>query len=270
MRLDKYLCDMGLGTRSEIKKHIRSGRVRVGDIPAKDAGMQLDGTEPVFFDGEKIDYEEKTYLMLNKPAGVITATEDTVQKTVMDIIYSGEGYMVPSDRSDIYTAAPVDPDTGSDPLISADCPVFRKDMFPVGRLDIDTEGLLLITNDGDLSHRLLSPKHHVDKTYYARLDGAVDETTVKAFEAGLDLGDFTSLPAKLKILSSADNASEALVTVTEGKFHQVKRMFSACGVEVTYLKRLTMGSLKLDDALEPGCFRRLKEEEVADLCYGQM
>ena len=251
MRLDKYLCDMGIGSRSEIKKYIKAGRIRVGDAPAKDAGMQLNGREPVFFDGERIEYEEKTYLMLHKPEGVITATEDGRQRTVMDLIYSGEGYMVTDEQ-------------GKE-LIPSEPPLFRKDLFPVGRLDIDTEGLLLITNDGDLSHRLLSPKHHVEKTYLAHVDGLIDDTTVRAFEDGIDLGDFVSLPAGLSVLSASKDGSEALVTITEGKFHQVKRMFSACGVEVTYLKRLSMGTLKLDEGLEVGCFRRLSAEEIGSL-----
>ena len=245
MRLDKFLCDMGIGSRSEIKKYIKAGRVRVGDGPAKDAGLQISGTDPVFFDGIKIEYEDKTYLMLYKPAGYITATEDPRQKTVMDIIYSGEGFVT------------------SDPENEAG--MFRRDLFPVGRLDIDTEGLLLVTNDGDLSHKLLSPKHHVDKVYYAEVDGPLDEAAVKRFAEGMDLGDFTSQPAVLKIVSSGADRSAAEVTITEGKFHQVKRMFSACGTEVTYLKRLSMGSLTLDEGLKPGEFRRLMAEEIREL-----
>lgn len=252
MRLDKFLCDMGVGSRSEIKKFIKSGRVRVGDVPAKDGGMQIGESDPVYFDGVKIEYETKTYLMLYKPAGVITATDDNRQKTVMDIIYSGEGF-VTADREN------------PDVLEEAETPLLRRDLFPVGRLDIDTEGLLLITNDGDLSHKLLSPKHHVDKVYYAEVDGPLDDTTVERFAEGIDLGDFTSQPAGLKILSSGAGRSTAEVTITEGKFHQVKRMFSACGAEVTYLKRLSMGELTLDERLKPGQFRRLTEEEIGKL-----
>ncbi len=252
MRLDKYLCDMGVGSRSEIKKYIKAGRVCVGGVPAKDAGMQIKNTDPVFFDGKAIGYEEKTYLMLYKPAGVITATDDNRQKTVMDIIYSGEGFVTEDNEN-------------PDNLNEADPPPIRRDLFPVGRLDIDTEGLLLITNDGDLSHKLLSPKHHVDKVYYAEVDSIVDETTIKRFEEGIDLGDFTSQPAGLKILSSGAEGSTVEVTVTEGKFHQVKRMFSACGAEVTYLKRLSMGELSLDERLKPGQFKRLTEEEIGRL-----
>lgn len=167
------------------------------------------------------------YYMLNKPAGVISASEDRRERTVVDLITTKK----------------------------------RNDLFPVGRLDRDTEGLLLITNDGDLAHRLLSPKKHVDKVYYARIDGKVTEEDQKVFAEGLDIGEEKkTLPAQLHILKSGEE-SEITLTIREGKFHQVKRMFHAVGKEVVYLKRLQMGSLKLDETLRPGEYRKLTEQE---------
>ena len=229
IRLDKYLADMGLGTRSELKKDIRKGLASVDGAVIKDPGYALSGKEAVTFKGEPVLYEAEVYYMLNKPAGVITATEDRSQKTVLDLV-------------DISR---------------------KKDVFPVGRLDKDTEGLLLLTNDGALAHRLLSPKHHVDKTYYARVSGRLVQADIDAFERGVYImsEDYTALPAKLQILTSGDE-SEALVTIQEGKFHQVKKMFDALGNEVLYLKRLSMGPLVLDEALKPGEYRRLTDEEI--------
>lgn len=233
IRLDKFLADMGEGTRSEIKKAIRCGRVCVDDIPAKKPEMKIDiDSQNVTLDGRQIAYHSFEYYMLHKPAGVVSATRDAKEKTVLDLI------------------------TGDK----------RKDLFPVGRLDKDTEGLLLITNDGDLAHRLLSPGKHVDKVYYARIDAAVDEEDVKAFAEGIDIGDDEmTLPAVLEIVSKGEE-SEILLTIQEGRFHQVKRMFKARGKNVVYLKRMSMGRLRLDETLKKGEYRSLTEEEIENIC----
>ena len=233
MRLDKYLSDMNVGTRTEIKKAVRSGRVTVDGEIAGNPGLSVNETSSVFYKGKEILYEVFSYYMQNKPSGVITATEDRFQKTVLDLM--------PDDR--------------------------RKDLSPVGRLDRDTEGLLLITNDGDLNHRLLSPKHHVDKRYYARIQGQVDSSDVQAFAEGIRLDDdLLCMPAHLEILESGD-ISEIEVVIQEGKFHQIKRMFEAVGKKVIYLKRLSMGSLVLDPTLSPGEWRRLTDDEIKGLKY---
>ncbi len=233
LRLDKYLADMGLGTRSEVKKAITKGLVTVNDAVVKKPEMKIDTqTDQVSFQGQSVCYAQYEYYMLNKPAGVISATEDRNDQTVIDLIDSKR----------------------------------RKDLFPVGRLDRDTEGLLLITNDGALAHRLLSPKKHVDKVYYARIRGRVTEEDVKAFAGGIDIGEEKpTLPGELCILQ-ADEVSEIELTIREGKFHQVKRMFEAVGKEVLYLKRVRMGSLVLDETLETGAYRELTEEEIEKLC----
>lgn len=234
MRLDKYLSDMGVGTRSELKKDIRKGGVSVDGEVIKDPGHGVDASSRVVFKGTVIRYEEFVYYMMNKPAGVISASEDDRQETVIDLI--------PEPK--------------------------RRDLFPVGRLDRDTEGLLLITNDGALSHRLLSPKHHVDKVYYAEVSGILGEPDVELFREGLALSDgLECMPADLKILSVSEEeyTSEAEITIREGKFHQVKRMFSSVGAEVSYLKRLSMGPLSLDPDLEPGECRRLTADELEAL-----
>ena len=227
MRLDKYLSDMGKGTRSELKKAIRKGRVRVDGTIVTDPGYAVETSSSVSFDGEPVVYQETVWLMLNKPAGVITATNDSSQKTVMDLVVTD-----------------------------------RKDLFPVGRLDRDTEGLLLLTNDGDLAHRLLSPRRHVDKVYHAVLDGPVTEKEAQLFREGLRIEDddpFTALSADLEIL---DDGTEVLVTLREGKYHQVKRMFAAVGRKVLKLKRLSMGPLKLDPELKSGEWRPLTGAEI--------
>lgn len=233
IRLDKYLADMGVGTRAEVKKYIKQGKVTVDGAVVKSAELKIDQkVQQVMFQGALIGYEEFEYYMLHKPAGVISATTDSKDKTVVDII---------SDKK-------------------------RKDLFPVGRLDKDTEGLLLITNDGDLAHKLLSPKKHVDKVYYAKVDGIVSEEDVKAFREGVSIGQGEiAKPAVLEILK-ADTVSEIKVTIQEGKFHQVKRMFHTIGKEVLYLKRLSMGSLVLDDSLPLGAYRKLTREELEELC----
>ena len=234
MRLDKYLSDMGVGTRSELKKDIRKGGAVVDGEVIKDPGHSVDASSRVVFKGSVIEYEEFVYYMMNKPAGIISASEDDREETVIDLI--------PEPK--------------------------RRDLFPVGRLDRDTEGLLLITNDGALSHRLLSPKHHVDKVYYAEVSGILNESDVELFGQGLVLSDgLECMPADLKILSVSDDeySSAAEITIREGKFHQVKRMFSSVGAEVTYLKRLSMGPLSLDPDLEPGEIRRLTADELEAL-----
>jgi 16S rRNA pseudouridine516 synthase len=229
LRLDKYLADMGIGTRSEIKSWIRKGRVKLNHTVCNKPEQKVCiVSDVVTFDDQTVSYEKYVYLMLNKPSGVVSATTDNVSKTVLDLIQDKKG----------------------------------KDLFPVGRLDKDTEGLLLLTNDGDLAHRLLSPKKHVDKVYYAKIQGKVTPEDQSAFLAGVDIGeDSLTMPAKLVILSS-DNVSEIELAIQEGKFHQVKRMFEAVGKEVIYLKRLSMGGLSLDPDLALGEYRELSQQEL--------
>lgn len=235
-RLDKIISATGKKSRREVREMVRQGRILVDGQPARAADMKLDPqAASILLDGEPLDYEQFTYVMLHKPAGVLTATEDRRQETVLDLL-------PPELR--------------------------RRGLSPVGRLDKDTEGLLLLTNDGQLTHRLLSPKSHVDKVYYARVDGALTPDDIAAFAAGMTLGDgLVCLPAGLEILSP----TEALVTLREGKFHQVKRMLAARGKPVLYLKRLSMGQLRLDPALAPGAWRMLTEEErsALNLSFGE-
>lgn len=233
IRLDKFLADMNVGTRSEVKKHIRQGQVKVDGVVVKNPEIKIDvHTQHVCYAGRDVVYRAFEYYMLNKPAGVISATTDSKEKTVVDLIETK----------------------------------MRKDLFPVGRLDKDTEGLLLITNDGELAHRLLSPKKHVDKVYYAKIDGSVNEEDQKLFAEGVLIGEGeVTKPARLEILSS-DVVSEIQLTIQEGKFHQVKRMFEAVGKKVIYLKRLSMGTLKLDEGLALGEYRMLTQEELDKLC----
>lgn len=312
-RLDKRLAREGFGTRSEIRKAVGAGKVSVNGQTEKDPGRKITPEDEVCFDGKKVGQEAFVYYMLNKPAGVITATEDDVQQTVLDLLRS------PSSTS------------GKAP----GTPVFRRGIFPVGRLDRDTEGLLLVTDDGQLAHRLLAPGRHVDKVYYALVTGKVTGEEIRKFAEGLQVGKegsseaFTALPAKLEEvrrgttekeelffagsalparaeaagrgaagkaeLFSAGSAAlpagaeavraesaegqeavrpdppeapertEVLVTIREGKYHQIKRMFRAVGKEVLYLKRLSMGPLCLDAGLAPGEFRALRREEIEAL-----
>ena len=231
MRLDKYLANMGVGTRTEVKTLIKKGRVRVNQDICKKAETKIDeNTDLVFLDEEQINFVDKEYIMFHKPKGCVSATEDLAEKTVLD-----------------YIESPI-----------------KKQLFPVGRLDKDTEGLLLITNDGELAHELLSPKKHVKKIYYAKVEGKVTQEDVEAFAKGLDLGDFQAMPAELKILAE-DDYSEIEIGIYEGKFHQVKRMFEAVGKKVVYLKRLSMGDLVLDPQLALGEYRPLTAEELEDL-----
>lgn len=236
LRLDKYLADMGLGARSEVKKAIREGAVQVDGETVRRPELKIDiDKSAVRMQGRPVGYVQYEYYMLHKPAGAISATEDRRETTVLDLIAEKQ----------------------------------RKDLFPVGRLDKDTEGLLLITNDGNLAHRLLSPKKHVDKVYYAKIDGNVTQADVEAFAQGMDIGEEQlTLPAELKILSgTSSKISEVYITIREGKFHQIKRMFHAVGKEVLYLKRLQMGTLILDETLKPGEYRPLTEEERAALLH---
>lgn len=235
MRLDKFLSSAGAGTRSEVKDLLRKGAVEVNGIVCKKPEQKVEPSEDtVLLFGERIAYEEVAYFLLHKPAGCVSATQDVHEKTVLDY------------------------------LDEPQC----KDLFPVGRLDKDTEGLLLITNDGDLAHRLLSPKKHVDKTYYAEIEGVVTEEDIKAFCEGIDIGDEKkTLPAKLTVLEVAPR-SKVEVTIQEGRYHQIKRMFEAVGKRVVYLKRISMGPLVLEDSLKKGRYRRLREEEIAQLKRG--
>ena len=233
MRLDKYLCETGFGTRSQVKDLLKKGQVMVNGEVVKKPELKInETTDQILCQGKKASYQKNIYLMLHKPAGVVSATEDNREKTVLDLVR-------PEDR--------------------------KNGLFPVGRLDKDTEGLLLLTDDGELAYRLLSPKKHVDKTYYAKIDGQVTEEHVKQFREGLDIGDEKkTLPAVLTILLSGP-VSEIEVTIHEGRFHQIKRMFEAVGCKVTYLKRLSMGSLVLDETLPPEEYRPLTEAELEGL-----
>lgn len=233
IRLDKYLADMGVGTRTEVKKYIRQGKVTVNGVIQNAPETKVDvDNQQICYAGQSISYDAFEYYMLNKPAGVVSATTDAKEQTVIDLIIDKK----------------------------------RKDLFPVGRLDKDTEGLLLITNDGELAHRLLAPRNHVDKVYFAKVEGNVTMEDVDLFSNGLSIGDGeVTRPAELEILVS-DEISEIRLTIQEGKFHQVKRMFEAVGKKVIYLKRLSMGALKLDENLAPGEYRMLTDKELKELC----
>ena len=226
-RLDKFLCDCGVGTRSQVKMLLKAGRVTVDGRPERDGGKKVDGAaQEIALDGEKLNCAGMVVLLLNKPAGFVTATEDAKEKTVMELL--------PAEY-------------------------VRMGVKPVGRLDKATEGLLLFTNDGDLLHRLISPKKEVAKIYYARHEGIAMEADVEAFSKGLVLGDGTQcLPALLQPLGPG----ESRITVREGKYHQVRRMMAACGMPVTYLERQQEGHLVLGD-LPRGQVRSLTEEEIA-------
>lgn len=235
IRLDKFLSEMSGWTRSEVKKIVRTGSVTVDGNEVKKPETKIDEKlSIVSVDGRQIKYNKYEYYMLNKPKGFVSATTDREHKTVVDIISSSE----------------------------------KKDLFPVGRLDIDTEGLLLITNDGELAHRLLAPKNHVEKTYYFEVSGILDDVDVDAVEKGLDIGEEkNTIPAKMEILKTdiQNNISSCYLTIHEGKFHQVKRMMKKLGKTVTYLKRVSMGSLILDSKLKKGNYRKLTEQEIIEL-----
>jgi 16S rRNA pseudouridine516 synthase len=230
-RLDKILRHMGYGTRKEIKKMLKQEIVSVDGNIIKDSGIHVNPNKSIIMvNGEQVYYKEYIYIMMNKPKDVISASYDLRETTVVDLLSkSYESYQ----------------------------------LFPVGRLDKDTEGLLLLTNDGKLSHNLLSPKKHVPKTYYAKIEGSVNAEDVCLFEEGVVLDDgYKTLPAQLIILKEEDHISEIEITIYEGKFHQVKRMFKSLGKQVIYLKRIAMGPLKLDETLGPGMYRELTEKEI--------
>ena len=230
-RLDKILSNLGYGSRKEIKQAIRKGLIEVNGELVKDNGMQVDPeNDRIIVNGEEIFYRKFIYLMMNKPDGVVSATTDTRDETVVD-------------------------------LLEVEHQVFNP--FPVGRLDKDTVGLLLLTNDGELNHRLISPKWKVDKVYYAKIDKKVTEADIKKFQKGITLDDgYLCKEAKLEILNATDEGSEVMITIQEGKYHQVKRMFEAVNKNVVYLKRVEFGTLKLDEELEEGEYRELTEEEI--------
>ncbi|MBE5891648.1 MAG: rRNA pseudouridine synthase [Lachnospiraceae bacterium] len=231
MRLDKYLCETGCGTRFEVKKKIKQGLVTVNGTPAKDGGMIIDELQDyICFNNQRLSYEKDLYFAFYKPAGCVTANEDALHKTVFDYF--------PDD--------------------------IRKRINAVGRLDLDTEGLLFLTSDGDFLHHLISPSHRVPKTYYARLDHAVPNSAIESFMQGIDIGDEKpTIPAELEILSEEDCFS-ANLKICEGRFHQVKRMFHSIGCEVIYLKRIKEGAITLDGLL-PGEYRKLTEDEIQQL-----
>ncbi|MGO1589586.1 MAG: pseudouridine synthase [Alkalibacterium gilvum] len=236
MRLDKLLAHSGLGTRKEVKKLLKKKIVEVNDEVIVNPKTHVDPeTDSIKVGGESIDYQEFVYFMLNKPQGVISATEDHVHETVLDLLEPQDSLQEP---------------------------------HPVGRLDIDTEGLLVLTNDGKLTHRLLSPKHHVNKKYFAEVEGVVTEDDIQTFKEGITLVDeheeFVTMPAELVVLKTDKSAKTSKVEaiIQEGKFHQVKRMVRAVGKEVIYLKRLSMGDLELDPKLELGAYRPLSKEEI--------
>ena len=236
MRLDKFLANSGIGTRKEVKIILKKGKIKVNEKIVKDAKMQVDEIkDDVKIEGEKITYKPFVYIMMNKPSGVISATEDGKHKTVIDLL----------------------------------CEKYKNyKVFPVGRLDIDTEGLLLLTNDGVLAHNLLSPKKHVDKKYYVELKEPLTIEKKKILENGIKLEEnFVTKKAKVEIIcnNSEKNENLAYITISEGKFHQVKRMFKAVNNEVLYLKRVKMGGLSLDEKLKLGEYRELTEEELNNL-----
>ena len=229
-RLDRILANTGRWSRKEARELIRAGRVTVDGQRARAPEEKCDPSAALAVDGEAVSGERLVYLMLHKPAGLVSATEDPRQPTVLSLL----------------------PDH-----------LQRVGLFPAGRLDRDTEGLLLLTNDGPLAHRLLSPRRHVDKTYFVRVEGVLDRADEAAFAAGMTLADgLVCLPAGLEVLEEPDTA---IVTLREGKYHQIKRMLAARGKPVAYLKRLTMGPLSLDPALEKGAWRPLTPEELAAL-----
>lgn len=319
MRLDKFLADMGVGTRSDLKKAIRKALVTVNGAVEKDPGAQVSAEDRICFDGAEIRYAEQQYYMLHKPAGVLSASEDRRQTTVVDLIRdaaSTDASAANASAADHHATGGHDTTTAVESAAgghadgriarSTEDALVRKDLFPVGRLDKDTEGLLIITNDGPLAHQLLVPKHHIDKTYYAIVTGTITEDDQRAFTRGIRYAEkLTALPATLRVLSTGKTVgdireqlgftatserllrtrlagpafigaeepaditddtlvSEVEITIQEGKFHQIKKMVKALpgGKEILYLRRITMGALRLDPALAPGEFRKLSESEV--------
>lgn len=234
MRLDKYLSDMGLASRSDIKKEIRKGLVRVNGEIIRDSSFSVPLHASVSYRGEEVCYEEFSYYMMNKPIGVLSSTEDRKQKTVLDLITEKH----------------------------------RKDLFPVGRLDKDSEGLILIMNDGQLAHTLLSPKNHIEKRYYIEIPVLLEDSDIAPLRFGIQYDkDLIAEPAKVRILSAEKEKTAIEIIITEGKFHQIKKMFLALSENyvVTKLKRLSMGKVVLDENLAPGDYRRLSAEEMEAL-----
>lgn len=233
-RLDKILANLGYGTRKEIKSTIKNGEVKVDGIVVKDNSIKIDPYNcRIEVRGNNIDYRKYIYILMNKPDGVVSATFDNLDETVIDIL---------------------------EPRYQAFKP------FPVGRLDKDTRGLLLITNDGDLNHRLISPKNHVDKVYYAEIDKPVDKSDIDKFEKGIVLKEgYKCMPAKLKIIESDEDGSRVEVTIQEGKFHQIKKMFNSLEKNVVYLRRIRFGPIKLEEGLDEGEYRELSKEEIESM-----
>ncbi len=235
MRLDKLLANMGCGSRKDVKKLVKQGVVCVNGIEADDPGMNVsEENDSVTVMGREITYKKYVYLMMNKPAGVLSATEDYGGKTVAtDLI--GEDFS-------------------------------HYELSPAGRLDIDSEGFLLLTNDGGFIHDIITPSRHVEKVYFCRINGVAGDSDIEAFKEGITLADgYKCMPAKLEILTKSDFSCTVHVTICEGKFHQVKRMFLARRMQVTYLKRVSIGGVRLDDNLEIGEYRELTEEELLSL-----
>lgn len=237
IRLDKYLADCGIGTRSEIKKLIAAGAVYVEGLNKPSPKDKVDeNSAVVYLNGKQIKYRKFIYLMLNKPQGYVSAVRDNHYPTVLELVPETYKYF---------------------------------EVFPMGRLDIDTVGLLILTNNGEMAHRLLSPARHIPKKYIATVDGKITDDDIILFEKGMDLGDFFTKPATLKPISISDGESVAEVTIVEGKFHQIKRMFEKTGKTVTSLKRVQMNKLMLDDDLEEGEVRELSDDEISMLSQYQ-
>lgn len=234
MRLDKYLSDMGMASRSDLKKDIRKGLVFVNGEMIRDASFTVNSDSRILYKGEEITYEEYSYYMMNKPVGVLSSTEDRKQKTVLDLF--------------------------------SEC--HRKDLFPVGRLDKDAEGLLLIMNDGKLAHTLLSPKNHIEKKYYVEIPASLKDEDLEPLRHGIQYDtDLVAEPAQVQLLSANPDKSAVEIIITEGKFHQIKKMFLALSENyvVSKLKRLSMGNISLDENLSPGQYRKLSPEELEEL-----
>ncbi len=235
MRIDKFLSNMGYGSRKQIKIMAAKNKITINGDRVKSCSTHIDPQKDiVIVNNEKVEYKPYVYIMMNKPAGVISASEDKRHKTILDLI--GEEFS-------------------------------HYELHPIGRLDKDTEGLIILTNDGKLTHDLLSPKKHIPKTYYAKIDSFVDEADIIAFSKGININDeYTTMPAKLEIIQTDNEQSEVIITICEGKYHQIKRMFIAKGKNVTYLKRIQMNNLQLDPSLELGNYRELTNTELELLC----
>ena len=230
-RIDKILSNLGHGTRKEVKALLKKGKIEVDGVIISDNTMKIDPDKAVIkVAGEEITYRKYVYIVMNKPAGVVSATVDKYDETVID-------------------------------LIDQEYHAFNP--FPIGRLDKDTVGLLLITNDGELNHKLIAPKNHVDKAYYAEINKFVDQKDIDTFKKGVVLDDgYKCMPAILEVLNANENGSEVIITIQEGKFHQVKRMFESVDKNVAFLRRISFGPLKLDENLSEGQYRELSEEEL--------